>query len=162
MKRILKLLAGILCGSLIGIAIAVLVAYLIDGKEALDVVSHKVDAAKLAGSIALSCMLAFVAFILQILLHEVGHMIGGLATNYKFFSIRFFKYALVKTNNGLQWRQYDIVGTGGQCVMYLDKDIDVAQDSTPYFWYNAGGVATNILLTFTTVRIKPRTCSLSR
>lgn len=151
MKRILKLLAGILCGSLIGIAIAVLVAYLIDGKEALDVVSHKVDAAKLAGSIALSCMLAFVAFILQILLHEVGHMIGGLATNYKFFSIRFFKYVLVKTNNGLQWRQYDIVGTGGQCVMYLDKDIDVAQDSTPYFWYNAGGVATNILLTLISI-----------
>ncbi len=146
MGKILKLLVGILCGGLIGVAIAVLIAYLIDGKEALDVVSSKVDAAKLAGSIALSCVLTFVALILQIILHEVGHMIGGLATGYKFFSIRFSKYALVKTGKELHWRQYDIAGTGGQCVMFLDKDIDIEQDSTPYFWYNAGGVATNILL----------------
>lgn len=33
----------------------------------LDVVSGKVDATKLAGSITLSCVLAFVAFILQIM-----------------------------------------------------------------------------------------------
>ena len=155
MGKILKLLAGIFCGGLIGAAIAVLVAYLIDGKEALDVVSNKVDAAKLAGSVALACVLAFVAFILQIMLHEVGHMIGGLATGYKFYSIRFFKYAIVKTDKGLSWRQYDIAGTVGQCVMFLDKDIE--QDSTPYFWYNAGGVVTNILLSVISIIVEKYT-----
>ena len=129
MGKILKLLAGILCGGLIGAAIAVLIAYLTDGKEALDIVFNKVDAAKFAGSVALACVLAFVAFILQIMLHEVGHMIGGLATGYKFYSIRFFKYAIVKTDKGLCWRQYDIAGTGGQCVMFLNKDIDIEQDT---------------------------------
>ena len=157
MGKILKLLAGIFCGGLIGAAIAVLVAYLIDGKEALDVVSNKVDAAKLAGSVALACVLAFVAFILQIMLHEVGHMIGGLATGYKLYSIRFFKYAIVKTDRGLCWRQYDIAGTGGQCVMFLDKDIDIEQDSTPYFWYNAGGVVTNILLSVISIIVEKYT-----
>ena len=88
MGKILKLFAGILCWGLLSAVIAVLIAYLIDGKEALDVVSNNVDATKLADSVALTCVLTFVAFILQIMLHEVGHMIGGLATGYKFYSIR--------------------------------------------------------------------------
>lgn len=157
MGKILKLFAGILCWGLLSAVIAVLIAYLIDGKEALDVVSNNVDATKLADSVALTCVLTFVAFILQIMLHEVGHMIGGLATGYKFYSIRFFKYAIVKTDKGLCWRQYDITGTSGQCVMYLDKDIDIEQDSTPYFWYNAGGVVTNILLSVISIIVEKYT-----
>lgn len=48
-----------------------LILYLIDGKEVLDVVSGKVDATKFAGSITLSCVLAFVAFILQSCKHYI-------------------------------------------------------------------------------------------
>ena len=71
MGKILKLFAGILCWGLLSAVIAVLIAYLIDGKEVLDVVSGKVDATKLAGSITLSCVLAFVAFILQSCKHYI-------------------------------------------------------------------------------------------
>lgn len=41
----------------------------------LDVVSGKVDATKLAGSITLSCVLAFVAFILQSYKHYIENIL---------------------------------------------------------------------------------------
>lgn len=52
MGKILKLFAGILCWGFLSAVIAVLIADLIDGKEALDVVSNNVDATKLADSVA--------------------------------------------------------------------------------------------------------------
>ena len=146
MGIILKLLSRVLCGGLIGAAIVISVLFLIHGNEAFDIVSRNIDTVIYFVSLVLACVLFYVTLKLHINLHKVGQMIGGLATGYKFLSIGFFNYSFVKTDNRLRWRKNDIAGTSGECVMYLDRDIDIEQDSAPYFWYYAGGITTNIIV----------------
>ena len=146
MGILLKLLSRLLCGCLIGAAIVISVLYLIHGNEAFYIVYRNIDIVIYFSSLLLACVLFYVTLKLHINLHKVGQMIGGLATGYKFLSIGFFNYSFVKTDNRLRWRKNDIAGTSGECVMYLDRDIDIEQDSAPYFWYYAGGITTNIIV----------------
>ena len=144
MNKILKTLAGIIIGVLIGLAVSVMTIMLIDSDfELHDLLSAK----DFAWSVILSSILTaaacmVVAAVTHIILHEMGHLIGGLATGYRFFSIRFWKFAIVNDSHGLHVKRYELIGTLGQCLMYLPENTG----KTPYFWYNAGGVAANTLL----------------
>ncbi|MDO4497450.1 MAG: hypothetical protein Q4B58_06455 [Bacteroidales bacterium] len=146
MKKILKIIAGALGGGVIGLAIVALIIWLIDGDEAFNTLrEHKdVGALKLVLSIVYSLVAMAMAVILQFALHELGHLLGGLATGYKFVSIRLYRFTLVKEQDRLRLKQFDLPGTGGQCIMTLPDDTD--SERVPYFWFNAGGVLTNLLL----------------
>ncbi len=80
---------------------------------------------------------------LGIIIHEAGHLVMGLLTGYKFLSFRIGSLTLVKTPEGLKLRKFTIPGTGGQCLM-IPPEVD-DPETTPYFWYNAGGGLFNIL-----------------
>ena len=117
----------------------------IDGSEGISDVVHKdLNMTKIAISIACTFAWLIVTAILQFTLHEVGHLLFGLASGFKFSSIRIYKYALVKDHCGFHIKKFNIQGTGGQCIMTLPEDTD--PERVPFFWYNAGGVIVNLLL----------------
>ena len=145
MKKILKLIGSLAIGAMIGLLLAFLLILIIDGSEGIGEVMNKdINASKIAISIACTFASLIITAILQFALHEVGHLLFGLASGYKFSSIRIYKYALVKDDSGFHVKKFNIQGTGGQCIMTLPDDTDPSR--VPFFWYNAGGVIVNVLL----------------
>ncbi len=91
----------------------------------------------------LAVMVAFyIVVVLQTFIHEVGHMIGGLMSGYKFESIRFFCLMFVKENGKLRVRKYSVAGTGGQCCMIPPH----TDGSSPVALFNWGGCLANVIL----------------
>lgn len=79
------------------------------------------------------------SFFLSIILHEVGHLVFGLLTGYRFQFIRFFTFALSKEEGGLRLRRFGVQGTGGQCLM-----IPREGGRSPFVLYFLGGGIFNI------------------
>ena len=145
MKKIIKLIGSLAIGAIIGLILAFLLILFIDGSEGLSNAMNKdVNASKIAISIACTFASLLITAILQFALHEVGHLLFGLASGYKFSSIRLYKYAIVKDDSGYHVKKFNIQGTGGQCIMTLPEDTDPSR--VPFFWYNAGGVIVNVVL----------------
>ena len=145
MKKILNLIGSLAIGAIFGLALAFLLIWSIDGSEGISDVVHKdLNMTKIAISIACTFAWLIVTALLQFTLHEVGHLLFGLASGFKFSSIRIYKYALVKDHCGFHIKKFNIQGTGGQCIMTLPEDTDPKR--VPFFWYNAGGVIVNLLL----------------
>lgn len=87
----------------------------------------------------------FISFVLQIIIHEAGHLIFGLLTKYKFSSFRIFNIQFIKENGKLVTKKYSLVGTAGQCLLAPpDKD---EKGDFPYILYNLGGVIINFVFT---------------
>lgn len=145
MKKALKIVEGLLVGAVIGFAIAFLLIWIIDGSEGIERAMHKdINVSKVVISVACALVSLIVTAFLQFALHETGHLLFGLASGYRFSSIRVGKYALVRDGKGFHIRKFFIQGTGGQCIMTLPQDTDT--ERVPYFWYNAGGVIVNLFL----------------
>ena len=85
--------------------------------------------------------LLVLAYLLQILVHEGGHLVCGLLTGYRMLSFRIGRLLLVKLNGHWCLRSYHIPGTGGQCLM-----APPAQEHPPYRLYHLGGGLANLLL----------------
>lgn len=90
--------------------------------------------------LALMMVLITLASNLQIILHELGHMIGGLATGYTFSSFRFRSLMLVRQDGRLTLKRMQIAGTGGQCLMMPPR---WQEGGVPYRMYLAGGWTAN-------------------
>ncbi len=85
-----------------------------------------------------------IAAYLQIILHEAGHLVGGLLSGYRFVSFRVGSITLVKDGNGkLRFKCFKIAGTGGQCLMAPPENVPL--DQIPTKLYNAGGALVNLL-----------------
>lgn len=83
----------------------------------------------------------FVAWFIQIVIHEGGHLVFGLMSGYEFLSFRVGSLMVVKKDGKMSWKRYSIQGTGGQCVMrppVREKD-----GTFPYMLYNMGGAILN-------------------
>ena len=83
----------------------------------------------------------YAAMVLQIAIHEAGHLVFGLLTGYRFCSYRFFSLMWIKQDGKLQFRRMSLAGTGGQCLM---APPDWREDC-PYMLYNLGGVLMNLI-----------------
>lgn len=150
MEKILKLLLGALVGAAVGFVGVELLFWIIDGGQPSASTSNEgIDWVKLALAIFATMISMVAAVVIHVIFHEGGHLIAGLLTGYRFLSFRIFKYTLVKTDQGLRWKHYHIAGTGGQCLLELPVDQPV--ETAPWFWYNAGGVLMNVLLTLLSV-----------
>ena len=99
------------------------------------------------GTILLEILKAFVflviAIYLQIILHECGHLLCGLFSGYKFVSFRIFNFTFIQEKGKLRVKQFDIAGTGGQCLL---SPPDLPVDKTPVALYNLGGVLMNLFV----------------
>lgn len=135
-KKIQFALMMILCVAL-GFCIGIGIVRLMKGED----VGGSIDGMKLAWSLLLSLCAMVVAFLVNIILHEAGHLACGLLTGYKFLSFRFWNITLQREDDGWHWKRYDIAGTVGQCLMSPPDKAEM-----PYFWYNAGGVLANLII----------------
>lgn len=91
------------------------------------------------------CMLLlmiYAAMLLQMILHEGGHLAGGLLSGYGFCSFRIGSLMLVKKGEKYIWKRYSLVGTGGQCLM---EPPQWREEGIPYRLYNLGGSLLNLL-----------------
>ena len=74
---------------IIGLLLAFLLILIIDGSDGLsDVMNKDVNASKIAISIACTFVSLIITAILQFSLPEVGHLLFGLASGYKFSPIK--------------------------------------------------------------------------
>ena len=88
-------------------------------------------------------LLSFVAaMLIQIVLHEGGHLVFGLLTGYRFQSFRVGSWMLLRTPDGLRWQKFSLAGTGGQCLM---DPPDAEDGAYPWFFYHMGGVLMNLI-----------------
>lgn len=79
----------------------------------------------------------FIMYILQILIHETGHLIFGLLTGYRFLSFRIFNVVIIKEKDRLVIKKYFFPGSVGQCIMQ--------PKTNSYFLHISGGIILNLL-----------------
>ncbi len=145
MKTILRLIGGMLVGACFGLIIIIPIIAIIDGESITTVARTIFTKFSLQDVLEIVWMLiaVLIAFILNVVMHEGGHLVTGLLTGYRFVSFRFLNWTLIRRDGRLQWRNYELAGTGGQCLM-APPDRPIDQIDTR--WYNAGGVLANILI----------------
>ena len=145
MKAILKLILYLLIGACIGLIIVIPIIAVIDGvslTSAARGVFNKFSFSDVA-YIVWMLVAVVIALVLNIVLHEGGHLVAGLLTGYRFVSFRFFNWTLIRQGGRLHWRNYELAGTGGQCLM-APPDKPLEQIDTRR--YNAGGVLANCIV----------------
>lgn len=86
--------------------------------------------------------LFLLSVVVQLVIHEAGHLVFGLLSGYRFVSFRIGSFMLVREDEKFSLRRFDIVGTGGQCLLKPPCEID---KPFPYRLYLAGGVLMNLL-----------------
>lgn len=88
------------------------------------------------------CMvLIFAAYFIQAVIHEFGHLVFGLITGYKFISFRIGNVMFIKESGKLRVKLYNVVGTGGQCLMMPPP----WNEKLPTVLYNFGGCILNFV-----------------
>ncbi len=95
--------------------------------------------------------------VLQIAVHEFGHLIGGLLSGYSFLSFRIFNIMIVKKNGKYAFKTLKLAGTGGQCLM---APPDKNYNDIPYFLYNVMGGGANIIFSIFSFAITALTNNL--
>ena len=144
MKSFLKFIGALLLGTLIGL-ICVIPFIVLGTEESFSTVVNKIfghDALPLLAKAAMTIILICVACFLQLIIHEGGHLVAGLLTGYRFVSFRVLNWLLIRKGGRLQWRNFVLAGTGGQCLL-APPDKPLEQIDTR--WYNAGGVLANVI-----------------
>ena len=83
------------------------------------------------------------AYVLGTFLHELGHMVMGLVSGYKFISLRIGSYVLTREDRQWKIKRMSIPGTAGQCLM-MPPDSDTPE-KVPAVLYHMGGGLFNLL-----------------
>ena len=84
----------------------------------------------------------YAAILIQIIIHEAGHLVFGLMSGYKFSLFRIFSLTFVKEDGKIRTKRLSIAGTGGQCLM---SPPDMIDGKIPVTLYNLGGSIMNII-----------------
>lgn len=87
----------------------------------------------------------YFAMFVQIIAHEAGHLLFGLASGYQFSSFRIGSLMFIKIDDKIKLRKYSLAGTGGQCLM---SPPDMIDGHVPVVLYNLGGCFMNLFLSF--------------
>ncbi len=93
------------------------------------------------GHIGLTALVLILAFFVQTVIHEGGHLVFGLLTGYKFQSFRIANFLFIKENGKLRVKLYSVPGTGGQCLMFPPE----GREKLPFRLYNLGGCLANLI-----------------
>ncbi len=124
---IIMLLAGLLCGGMAG---AVLARAEEQGVEFW------------VGMVALFLGI-YGAMLIQIIVHEAGHLVFGLMSGYEFSSFRIGSLMLLKEDGKIKLSKFSIAGTAGQCLM---SPPDLVDGKMPVVLYNLGGCIFNLIV----------------
>ena len=90
----------------------------------------------------LAILILLFSIFLQVLLHEGGHLVCGLATGYRFVSFRIFNLTFIRKDGKLCIKRLSLAGTGGQCLLTPPER---PLEDIPTTLYNLGGVLANLL-----------------
>lgn len=144
MKRILKMIGSMLLGAVIGLTAAALVMTLFTDMTPAEFMTklQHVKISETAFVFVLSIVTFIVGLWLNLMLHEAGHLVGGLLTGYKFVSFRIFKWTFIRQDGKLRIKHFSVNGTGGQCLL-SPPDGDPTQ--IPTLLYNMGGILSGLL-----------------
>ena len=91
--------------------------------------------------VAIGAFIASLAILVP--LHELGHLICGLLSGYKFVSFRIFNLTFIKRDGKLRVKRFSVAGTGGQCLL---NPPDLPMEEIPTGWYNFGGILVNLII----------------
>ena len=83
----------------------------------------------------------YISMYLQLIIHELGHLIFGLITGYKFSSFRIGSFMIMKTTKKLKIKKLKVAGTTGQCLM---SPPEIKNGKMPIVLYNLGGAILNV------------------
>lgn len=131
MGTAVMMLAGVICGAVIALCF---------DKFTAEIPLHK----KIMSHIGLLVGMCL-AFLFNMIMHEVGHLVFGLLTGYKFSSFRIASFMWMKEDGKLKFKRIKIAGTGGQCLMIPP---DMKDGKIPLVLYNLGGSFVNIIAGF--------------
>ena len=137
MKKTLRKTGMILLCMLIGYGVGWGLGHILGGGDD----GESIDKMKMAEAVLIAFAALVVGVLANAILHEAGHLVGGLLTGYKFLSFRIFNITLQKEDEGWHWKKFSLMGTLGQCLMCPPHT-----QSVPYFWYNVGGVMVNLII----------------
>lgn len=137
MKKALRITGMILLSMLIGYGVGWGLGHILGGGDD----GESIDKMKMAEAVLIAFAVLVVGVLANAILHEAGHLVGGLLTGYKFLSFRIFNLTLQKEADDWCWKKFSLMGTLGQCLMCPPHTPDV-----PYFWYNVGGVMVNLII----------------
>ena len=145
MKQVLKYIGVFILSALGGFALAVAGVLVFTDMTLEEYIGKFVstDIMELVGVVLFSIASFFVSLFIQIILHEGGHLLFGLATGYKFVSFRIFNFTLIRLDGKFCIKKFKIAGTGGQCLLTPPER---ALEEIPTALYNAGGFLVNIIV----------------
>lgn len=90
------------------------------------------------GSLGLFIIL-LLTLLIQLILHEAGHLVFGLFSGYRFVSFRVFSFVIYKKDGRFRFGRYRVPGTMGQCFMCPTQE----DNTMPYRALLLGGVIVN-------------------
>lgn len=90
----------------------------------------------------IALIIIYLAIYIQLIIHELGHLIFGLISGYKFSSFRIGSLMIIKTDRKIKLKTFKLTGTGGQCLM---TPPDLVDDKIPVILYNLGGAILNVI-----------------
>ena len=85
----------------------------------------------------------YLSWVLQVVIHEAGHLICGLLSGYTFSSFRIGSMMILKENGRFVTKRLKIAGTGGQCLMAPPVMVN---GKFPVVLYNLGGSILNLVV----------------
>lgn len=120
------------------------------------------------GSVFVLIIVMYLLILVQMIIHEAGHLVFGLASGYRFSSFRIMNLMWIKkfessfqttdtssiwgertkwermegTKERILFKRFSLTGTGGQCLM---APPDFKNGNIPVVLYNLGGVLLNII-----------------
>lgn len=152
MKNVLKSVLALIVGIVAGLGVAVACIGLFSDMTLEQFFAKFMSTA--GWELVAVCVCSVLAYIVSVLLHVVGHELGhlvfGLLSGYRFVSFRIWNYAFIRQGGKITVRRYGISGTCGQCLM---SPPDCPVDKLPVFWYNVGGIVFNLLLSLVTLAL---------
>ena len=91
--------------------------------------------------VILSTVIMVAAQFVQTIAHEFGHLVFGLISGYRFISFRIGHIMFIKHDGKLKAKIFNVVGTGGQCLMMPPE----WSEKLPTRLYNFGGCIMNLI-----------------
>jgi len=126
---------ALLFGTLIGIVAVMMLARMVSPLGILDGSLSSVI-------VFLTLPLTFASVYINMILHELGHLICGLRSGYEFVSFRISGTLFLRENGKLVRRHFKVPGIPGQCLMNPPEPVD---GQFPHRLYHLGGCLANLL-----------------
>ena len=95
------------------------------------------------GVILVTIAAAVIGLYFNIILHEAGHLIGGLLTGYRFAAYCVFNLTIMKVSGKLKIKKCGVPGTSGFCVT---SPPDMSNGTYPFKLNTSGGFFMNFLV----------------